>query len=209
MQIFDGLINQTESDPDHVRALYDDWATEYDRNLIDWGYEAPQVSVEFLRTLAGADASVLDLGCGTGMVGRLLAAAGFEAITGVDFSDDSLALAAASDVYSATHQIDLSVLPTTLPKAGFGAVICVGVMSYLLDTTASCREFCRVAAPGAPIVLTQRGDLFDKRDDQAAFDALSAEGLWQKIEVTAERPYLPGNPDFDGVGVRYCVFRRR
>jgi hypothetical protein len=81
-------------------------------------------------------------------------------------------------------------------------------MSYLPAIEATCREFCRVVRPGGAIVLTQRDDIFTARDTQSAFDALSGAGLWEQIAVTEARPYLPHNPEFDGVGVRYCVFRR-
>jgi hypothetical protein len=106
------------------------------------------------------------------------------------------------------EQIDLTRLPTDLATARFGALVCIGVMSYLPDTERTCREFCRLVASGSPIVLTQRGDLFQSRDSQSAFDALVNDGTWEQLEVTSNRDYLEANPEFTGIGVRYCMFRR-
>ena len=208
MQVFDGLLNQTDSSPDHVRQLYDEWADSYDKNLRDWGYEAPALSARYAFSHAAPDAVVLDVGCGTGLSGAELNQAGFSTIDGVDFSADSVMKAAARGVYRQVSTIDLLQLPTGLPTAGYSALVCVGVLSYLSDTEATCREFCRLTQPGAPIVMTQRSDLFEERNMQAALDAITNDGLWQQIEVTGDKPYLPGNPDFVGVGVRYCIFRR-
>ncbi|MCP5150118.1 MAG: class I SAM-dependent methyltransferase [Ectothiorhodospiraceae bacterium] len=208
MEPTDGLLGRAESDPSEIRGVYDSWAPAYDEDLAAWGYEAPAVSALYLRELAPRDATVLDVGCGTGLVGRALRRAGFDDLVGIDFSVDSLAIAERRGAYRALRRVDLSALPTTLPSAEYGALTCIGVLSYLPDVEAVCRELCRVVAPGAPLVLTQRADLFALRDTENAFARLAEDGTWSQIEVTDERAYLPGNPEFAGVGVRYCVFRR-
>lgn len=209
MDPHDNLLNQAGGDPAHIRQLYDDWAGDYDRDLANWGYEAPVVASGKLRALADDPAApVLDAGCGTGLTGRALQTAGFQTIDGIDLSEDSLAIAARTGIYRHLLPVDFSALPSPLEAGAYGAVFCVGVMSYLPDTEGVCREFCRLAQRGAPLVLTQRTDLFDARGDAKAFARLEAEGLLQIEEVTEPMPYLPGNPDFDGVGIRYCSFRR-
>lgn len=208
MQVFDNLVQKVDDDPASVKQLYDDWAEGYNANLTAWGYDAPQVGVSYLTGHVDPGAPVLDAGCGTGLVGQHLRAAGFSSVTGIDFSDDSLQLAQASGVYQAVQSVDLTALPTALPSNHFAAVICIGVMSYLPDVEATCREFCRLARAGATIILSQRSDLFEARQTQAAFDAVTAAGLWQPIEVTGDRPYLPGNPEFEGTFVRYGAFQR-
>ena len=208
MEVFDGLLHRTESTPDQVRHLYDEWAAGYDANLSDWEYEAPQRCAAYAASIAKPDAAVLDVGCGTGLSGAALKVAGFQTIDGIDLSPASIAKASVRGVYRSANVVDLSRLPSSMADASYGALVCVGVMSYLPDTEAICREFCRLTVPGAPIVLTQRDDLFTGRDTQGAFDLLSRDGLWQQIEVTGPLPYLPGNPEFEGVGVHYCVFKR-
>ncbi len=208
MQPFESLMDQADRASEDVREAYDAWAADYDRDLIEWGYDAPQIAAEFLRGLVLGDASVLDAGCGTGMTGVALQSAGFQNITGIDYSPDSVALARRRNIYQALSTVDLTDLPTAFADAEFGGLICVGVMGYLPEIEATCREFCRIVRPGAAIILTQRDDIFANRETQAAFDAVADAGLWTQVEVTDARPYLPHNPEFDGVGVRYCVFRR-
>lgn len=206
---FDGLAQQADSAPHEIRKIYDDWAPDYDVKLRQWGYEAPEIAATRLADLVAQDVAVLDVGCGTGLVGVKLQAAGFARIVGVDFSEESLAVAKARNIYQAVRPVDLTRLPTDIETGAYGALVCIGVMSYLPDVEALAREFCRVTTPGAGIILTQRSDIFDARGTQAAFDTLAAEGLWEEVEVTGDRPYLPGNPEFEGVDVRYCVFRRQ
>ena len=208
MQPFDSLMDQADKASGDVREVYDAWASDYDKDLAEWGYDAPETAAGFLRDLVPGDVPVLDAGCGTGMTGVALKEAGFQRITGIDYSADSVALARRREIYEALSVVDLTALPTAFPDGAFGGLICVGVMSYLPAIEATCREFCRLVEPGGAIVLTQRADIFTERDTQGAFDAVARAGLWQQVEVTEPRPYLPGNPEFDGVGVRYGVFRR-
>ena len=209
MGIADGLLAHAKSEPGKIHELYDNWACGYNDDIRAWGYEAPEVSVAYLRELVSNDVWVLDAGCGTGLVGKELRSAGFGNVVGVDFSADSLAIAKATGAYQSVEQIDLSVLPTSLPTARFGALVCIGVMSYLPDIEGTCREFCRLLESGAPLVLTQRDDLFAARDTQKAFDALVRDGTWEQLEVTDKRDYLEANPEFTGIGVKYCIFRCR
>ncbi len=211
MQPTDNLLNQAGGDPADIRQLYDRWAGDYDRNLAAWGYEAPAVAAARLRVLAGgavSDLTVLDVGCGTGLTGRALQAACFSIVDGVDLSEASLAEAEKGGIYRRLTAVDFTRLPTAIGENAYDALFCVGVLSYLPDTEAVCREFCRLTKPGGAILLTQRSDIFAERDDAKAFAALEAAGHWQIVEITEPMPYLPGNPEFEGIGVHYCAFRR-
>ena len=202
------LVAESESNPTKIHDLYDEWADNYDRDLVLWGYDAPQVSASYLKRLADKDGLVLDVGCGTGLVGQAIQEQGFSRIHGIDFSEESLQLAKRRRLYGSLSRVDLTQLPTSLRAASFNAIVCTGVMAYLTETKQVCLEFCRIVKSGAPIILTQRSDLFDSRRVQEVFDEISSQGLWKQIEVTGSRPYLPGNPEFSDIGVRYCVFRK-
>lgn len=211
MKPYDNLFSEPGSDPAHVRQLYDEWASDYDRTLAEWGYDAPVVAAGKLKGLLGqgaGTAAVLDAGCGTGLTGKALRAEGFRTIDGVDLSADSLALAGQRGIYRGLTAVDFTQLPSALAAGAYDAVFCVGVMSYLPDTDAMIREFCRLTKPGAAILLTQRSDIFDDRGDAETLANLETEGLLKIVEITEPLPYLPGNPDFVGVGVRHCSFER-
>jgi predicted TPR repeat methyltransferase len=204
-----GLAGQFEADSATVRSIYDEWAPVYDGDLASWGYEAPTVAVGLLAARTSQDDQIVDMGCGTGLVGVELAARGYHDVVGIDVSSESLDIAAESTHYRAVAEHDLTSLPTGILDATFGGLICVGVMTYLPEVEATCREFCRIVEPGGTIVVTQRSDLFVDRDTHAAFERLERDGSWTIHEVTESRPYLPGHQEYQGIGVHYGVFGRR
>jgi predicted TPR repeat methyltransferase len=138
---------------------------------------------------------VLDVGCGTGLVGRELRARGFGGrVIGLDLSAASLEVAQESGAYDAIERADLQQ-PLSLEDDSVDAVVCVGVMTYLPDVEATWREFARVARPSGVLVATQREDLWAERDCQAILDRLRAEGRLASSDVVGPAPYLP-----DGYG---------
>ena len=64
----------TAASTDELMEVYDGWADRYDRELLeDWGYTSPQKAVQLLLDAMGSpELTVLDAGCGTGLVGVLL-----------------------------------------------------------------------------------------------------------------------------------------
>lgn len=183
------------SDPREVAERYDEWAQGYDDDLTSWSYQAPTVVAQTVLTRHPDAATVLDVGCGTGLAGRALRAQGFAGrLRGLDISQASLEVARSSGAYDAVEQADLQQrLP--LDDEAVDAVVCVGVMTYLPDVEAVWREFARVVRPGGHVVLTQREDLWEPRDCRAIVDRLQAEGVWIVVEVAGPAPYLP-----DGYG---------
>lgn len=203
-----GLSKQFANDSKTVETIYDNWSNAYNTDTDSWGYEAPRVASTLLAANAPTRAQVLDVGCGTGMVGLALRDLGFHDIVGVDLSEKSLDLAAKTGAYRALSSENFAELPTSLTDESFSALMCVGVMTYMSDVEAVCREFCRIVEPDGMIVLTQRTDLFDERDTQAAFERLVADETWRIVEITESQPYLPQHDEYQEIGVYYGVFQR-
>lgn len=83
---------------DETRAFYDQWAATYDAEIAENGYETPKRCAAALGSVVpDLGASVLDLGCGTGLSGLALRQAGFTTIDGCDLSQGMLARAAQRD----------------------------------------------------------------------------------------------------------------
>ena len=194
-------LHQGTSDPREVADRYDQWAQGYDDDLASWSYQAPSVVAEsVLSRMPGAD-SVLDVGCGTGLVGRTLRAQGFAGkVSGLDISQASLDVAEQSGAYDSVQRADLQARQP-VDDDSVDAVVCVGVMTYLPEVEAVWREFARVVRPGGLVVATQREDLWDSRECQAVIDRLHDEGVWAPVEVAGPAPYLPegygGTPEVD------------
>lgn len=93
---------------DYIRGLFDEFAGRFEATLLDkLGYSAPKQIVQFLREHGANDAKdVLDLGCGTGLMGAELAAPE-RRIDGVDLSERMLAQARAKGIYNELHAAEL------------------------------------------------------------------------------------------------------
>jgi predicted TPR repeat methyltransferase len=195
-------------EPRSVAKYYDTWAENYDQDVSDWEYNAPVAAAAKLNELVPLDAAVLDAGCGTGLVGKALKSLGFNHVMGIDISAKSLELAAQTDAYEQLTRVDMQKLPLPCKADAFAALLSVGVLTYVPETDAILREFCRVVRPGGIVVFTQRTDLFEQRDCAAILQNLEEEGVWQRISVSSPQPYLPGEKEFaDKIKVIYCVFR--
>ena len=88
---------------DQLRERYDVWAADYDSDLDDLRWTAPQAGADRCNHFAKPGAEILDAGCGTGLVGVALAAMGRERIVGFDLSEGMLQRSAARGVYAELH----------------------------------------------------------------------------------------------------------
>jgi SAM-dependent methyltransferase len=97
--------------------------------------------------------SVLDVGCGTGLLAERLAAAGYEA-TGVDPSAGMLEVLRARAVAVTAVQGSGTALPFADDR--FDVVLCVAVMHHVADARdvrRTLHEMVRVARPGGRILV--------------------------------------------------------
>lgn len=207
--VADGRLLVAPTDAVEVRALYDAWADRYEEEVAAWDYQTPSDVAALLRETQPNAAHVLDVGCGTGRSGRELRAAGFASVVGCDLSPNALAHAQASGVYEYVVEVDLQQLPTPFADDEFDALTCVGVLTYVPDTEAALREFCRLVRAGGTIVFSQREDAWAERGCPELIVRLVAEGACNALHVSEPRPYLPKSDEMGDVGVVLCVLRKR
>jgi predicted TPR repeat methyltransferase len=190
-------LKQGSTSSGDVAQAYDDWAASYDETLASWNYRAPERAASLLRDKIAPDADIIDVGCGTGLTGTALRAAGFQgAIDGIDISPLSLEEAAKLQIYRALIVGDLQKPPLAVTDNSYDALMCVGVLTYVPDSDGILREFARLTRPGGQVLISQRDDLFAERNYEEIITALVEEGLFDDFGITGPEPYLPENPDF-------------
>lgn len=130
----------------YVQALFDGYAGEFDAHLVQaLRYDAPQVIAGRLAQMNRRFGRALDLGCGTGLCGPLLAPM-CGAIDGVDLSPNMLAQAKARGVYDALMQADLvEHLGATTQR--YDLAVAADVLIYLGDLAPVFAGVRRVLAP--------------------------------------------------------------
>ena len=130
-------------------AAYDNWASTYEDDSCGeqgLGFDSPDVCARIAAghiaaAAAGRDAPVrvLDVGCGTGLLGGLLdehlrARDDCQTeLVGCDLSAGMLDLARAAGRYAALHKCSASDVPWPLDDGVFDVAMCNGVLVYVAD----------------------------------------------------------------------------
>jgi predicted TPR repeat methyltransferase len=166
-----------------LRERYDVWASDYDRDLDELKWSAPQAGAERCAHFAKPGAEILDAGCGTGLVGVSLAALGLAGIVGFDLSTGMLARSAERGVYSELHQGSLlDRLP--FDDGRFGSVVSVGVFTLGHVDGSAFAELARVTSPGGHVSLTFRDDAVDRLGYRTEQQRLIDSGVWELVDLT-------------------------
>ena len=141
----------------YVTNLFDGVARQFERHLVrDLGYQVPEALAKLVRPELEASACVIDLGCGTGLVGAALAATGAR-ITGVDLSPRMLEIAAQRGVYATLEKGDLVEVLARTPAGSVRAVLAADVFIYIGDLTAIFAAVARVLAPQGLFAFSVEG----------------------------------------------------
>jgi len=174
-------------DPDEVKAIYRDWAENYNEDLSSHGYVAPKRCCELLTNLVSdRSALVYDAGCGTGLVGSILQDAGYSRIHGADFSPDMLAQAGMSGAYTQLTHADYSA-PLTVDDEIYDVIISVGVYTARFHGH-FIPEMLRCLKPGGVFVFTCRERYYENEVD-STLSAAATRG--EILDVTVSRePYI-------------------
>ena len=124
--------NPERAPPEHVRSLFDDYAPRFDTHLVrQLEYRAPELIAARIAAHVGArGVEVLDLGCGTGLLGAALAPHA-RAIDGVDLSGGMLDHARAKGCYRELHRSDITEHLARVAPDSYDAIAAADVFIYV------------------------------------------------------------------------------
>mmetsp|Transcript_27188 Transcript_27188/g.42506 ORF Transcript_27188/g.42506 Transcript_27188/m.42506 type:complete len:281 (+) Transcript_27188:825-1667(+) len=182
-------------DAHEVADTYDEWAKDYDADCFNvLGFDSPFATRD--HTLAywprdsdgrvSTKATILDAGCGTGLLAQMLleATGGRKGqIHGFDLSKGMLERAKESGNYDSLRQQSVTE-KWPFDSNSMDVIMCNGVLVYVTDNTCL-EEFRRVAKVGGHIVLMVREDNIDFW--QPKMDEMESQASWRLVERSEPR----------------------
>jgi predicted TPR repeat methyltransferase len=146
------LGGDSESPPgEYVEILFDNIAHTFDTHLLDnLKYNVPEDLVAMIRDYSDpspAKWDILDLGCGTGLVGVAIASYA-RRLVGVDLSSRMLAKARERGLYHRLERSDLVSMMQGEPAGSYDVVTAADVFIYVGDIDNTVREVKRLLRSG-------------------------------------------------------------
>jgi len=170
-----------------VAKLYGEWADTYDSELQEYNYVAPEIGAKvFCDYLKNSNADlvktkIIDIGCGTGLVGHFLAELGCENVDGLDLSAEMLAQAQKRGVYKDLFQVDMT-LPQQIADETYDAAISVGMFTHHHVGPNGLDKVLAMIKPGGIASITVNADAYVKDGYRAKFDDLVVSGACKILE---------------------------
>lgn len=187
-----------------LAAIYDDWAASYDRDLTAFGYRNPAVAAGMIgRHVALGGGTILDAGCGTGLLGEILSYMGYDDLAGIDLSQGMLDQSAAKSVYASLQQMALGG-DLAFEDGRFSAVVSFGVLTAGHAPPSSLDEMIRITKPGGHVIFSLSNMVYEPLGFKEKLAALEADGKWREVERTPFFQVMPGS--VTEAQVESCIF---
>lgn len=124
----------------YVKNLFDQYAPKFEKSLVEHlGYEIPKLMAHHID---GHFGHLLDLGCGTGLVGDFFSGRA-KTITGVDLSAGMIDLARKKGIYETLLVMDIQDFLSQTTNT-FDLILCADVLIYLSDVSRLFENISRV-----------------------------------------------------------------
>ena len=139
----------------YVEKVFDSFAASFDTKLASLQYRAPALVAEALREALPAAArqfDVVDIGCGTGLVGPLVRDWA-RRLAGCDLSVEMLRKARSRGVYDVLHKAELVYYLRTQPAA-FDVGVSADTLCYFGDLHDAVQAARRALRAGGTLVFT-------------------------------------------------------
>ena len=197
---YEGLDLKDAKNDNRLMEVYRDWAKKYDYdNDHVLGTVSQPKSVNLLTTrLKDKNAEIIDVGCGTGLVGENLKAKDFIYFDGLDISKDMLSIAKSRGY----RNLFLGSLNKQLPVLddAYDAAMCIGVFTHGHVSSDRFNELCRIVKPGGYVCFTINEGVFEEYGFKEMIAEFQLNKVWEVISL-----YKDDYMTLENVKGYYCL----
>ena len=197
---YEGLDLKDAKNDNRLTEVYRDGAKKYDYdNDHVLGTVSQPKSVNLLATrLKDKNAEIIDVGCGTVLVGENRKAKDFIYFDGIDISEDMLEIAKSRGY----RNLLLGSLNNRLPVLdnAYDIARCVGVFTHGHVSSDGFKELCRIVKPGGYICFTINEGVFEEYGFKEMIAEFQLNKVWEVISL-----YKDDYMTLENVKGYYCL----
>ena len=185
---------------------YDNWAPDYNKDVTARNYDGPEYIVDYLMDLidtgrvplypGSPDLKVIDLACGSGLVGEALKKKGFRHIDGADLSLGMIQQAHKTGAYQTL--IPWQDLNHPLPfflHGQYDLTVCCGVFARDFVEPKSLQWLAQVTKPGGYIIMSTKTSYHQNYDFDGYYQHLVVISELVLVDCRKDQPYLGEEAD--------------
>jgi predicted TPR repeat methyltransferase len=187
--------HKLSGDLDQLAQYYQQWADRYDDDVLQEEYSGPEYIADYFASMQkensqqDTEVSILDAGCGSGLVGIALQQKGYDNICGCDLSFEMTSLAEKTECYrDVAGGVDISNM-ITFKDDQYDVIVSCGVFTLGHVPPQALNELIRITKKGGMIVVSTRTSYYESTDFHEFCDSLESKG---KIKILDHRvgPYI-------------------
>ena len=183
LKFYDNLDLSASRNEEELLDVYKKWASIYDKDNDDLlGTVSQPNSVQiFHKYIVDKNQKIIDVGCGTGLVGLELQKLGYTNFDGIDISKDMIDIA----IDRGYQTLFLGNLNDSLPieSDSYDAALCVGVFTHGHVGPGRLKELSRIVKSDGLVCFTINEDVYESYGFDKAIQKLEVENVWKLLEL--------------------------
>jgi len=183
LKFYDNLDLSASQNEEELLDVYKKWASIYDKDNDDLlGTVSQPNSVQiFHKYIVDKNQKIIDVGCGTGLVGLELQKLGYTNFDGIDISKDMIDIA----IGRGYQELFLGNLNDSLPieSGSYDAALCVGVFTHGHVGPSRLEELSRIVKSDGLVCFTVNEDVYESYGFDKVIQKLEVENIWKVLEL--------------------------